>query len=253
VNPESSGFKDHFSRQSADYAKFRPQYPRELFQWIAAQAPDDQLAVDCATGNGQAALGLAEFFRRVIGLDASAKQIESAQPDDRVEYRVAPAETTGLPESYCDVVTVAQALHWFDLDKFYAEAKRILKPDGVLAVWAYNYLRISPEIDAVLHRYHDEIVGPFWPPERKIVGRGYRDLPFPFAEIAAPDLCIETRWTLAHLLGYLSTWSATQRYRAEKGQDPLTLIENDLVALWGNAETERSGVWPLVVRLGHSS
>jgi SAM-dependent methyltransferase len=211
------------------------------------------MAVDCATGNGQAALGLAEFFRQVIGLDASANQIESAQPNDRVQYRVAPAEATDLPENSSDAVTVAQALHWFDLESFYAEAKRILKPGGVLAVWAYNYLRVSPEIDAVLRRYHDEIVGPFWPPERKIVGRGYRDLPFPFEEVAAPDLWIETRWTLKHLLGYLSTWSATQRYRATKNEDPLALVENDLAVLWGNPEAERVGVWPLVVRLGHVS
>ncbi len=253
MNPESLGFKDHFSRQAADYAKFRPQYPRALFEFIATEAPNDDLVVDCATGNGQAALGLAEFFRQVIALDASVKQIESAQPHDRVQYRVAAAEATGLPDDSCDAVTVAQALHWFDLDSFYAEVTRILKRGGVVAVWAYNYLRVSPEIDAVLRRFHDEIVGPFWPPERKLVGHGYRDLPFPFAEIVAPDLWIETKWTIQHLLGYLSTWSATQRYQAEKGQDPLGLIENELVALWGDVEAERLGIWPLVVRLGRTS
>ena len=253
MNPESLGFKDHFSQRAADYAKFRPQYPRALFEFVAAKAPDQDLAVDCATGNGQAALGLSEFFRQVVALDASAKQIASAQPDDRVQYRVATAESTGLPDDSCDAVTVAQALHWFDLDAFYAEAKRILKRGGVLAVWAYNYLRVSPDIDAVLRRFHDEIVGPFWPPERKLVGHGYRDLPFPFEEIAVPELWIETRWTVAHLLGYLHTWSAAQRYQAEKGRDPLALIENELVALWGDPEAERLGVWPLVVRLGRAS
>ena len=253
MNPESLGFKDHFSQRAADYAKFRPQYPRALFEFVAAKAPDQDLAVDCATGNGQAALGLSEFFRQVVALDASAKQIASAQPDDRVQYRVATAESTGLPDDSCDAVTVAQALHWFDLDSFYAEAKRILKRGGVLAVWAYNYLRVSPDIDAVLRRFHDEIVGPFWPPERKLVGHGYRDLPFPFEEIAVPELLIETRWTVAHLLGYLHTWSAAQRYQAEKGRDPLALIENELVALWGDPEAERLGVWPLVVRLGRAS
>lgn len=253
MNSDSLGFKDHFSRQAADYAKFRPQYPRALFAWIAAQAANHELAVDCATGSGQAAVGLTEFFRQVIALDASTKQIQSAQPHPRVEYRVATAEATGLPDNSCDAVTVAQALHWFELELFYAEMNRVLKPGGVLAVWAYNYLRLSPEVDAVLRRYHDEIVGPFWPPERKLVGHGYRDLPFPFEEISAPDFWIETTWTVAHLLGYLRTWSATQRYEAEKGSDPLALIENDLIARWGDPKAERLGVWPLVVRLGRAS
>ena len=152
-------FKDHFSRQATDYAKFRPQYPHALFEFIAAQAPNDELALDCATGNGQAAVALAEFFREVIGVDASAAQIESAQPNDRVEYRVAPAEATGLPSNSCDAMTVAQALHWFDLETFYAEAQRVLKPGGVLAVWAYNYLRVTPEVGAILRHFHDEVVG----------------------------------------------------------------------------------------------
>jgi len=135
-------FKDHFSRQATDYAKFRPEYPRSLFAFVAAAAPDDQLALDCATGNGQAAVALAEFFQKVIALDASADQIANAQPNERVKYRVAPAESTGLPARSVAAITVAQALHWFDLDAFYAEARRVLAPRGVIAVWAYNYLRL---------------------------------------------------------------------------------------------------------------
>lgn len=207
-------FKDHFSRQVADYAKFRPPYPRALFACITDYSPNDEVALDVATGNGQAAIALAEFFEKVIAVDASASQIASAPPNEQVEYRVAPAEATTLPAHSCDTITVAQALHWFELEAFYAEVRRVLKQRGVLAVWAYNELRISPEVDALVRRFHDEIVGPFWPPERKIVGRGYRALPFPFEELETPVFQIEVRWSLehfarlpAHLVGYATVYS----------------------------------------------
>ena len=243
-------FKDHFSRQATDYAKFRPQYPRALFQFIAALAPNDQRALDCATGSGQAAHALAEFFQKVFALDASADQIASARPNDRVEFRVAPAESTGLPAHSCAALTVAQALHWFDRDAFYAEARRVLQPGGILAVWAYNELRIAPDVDALVRHFHDNIVGRYWPAERKIVGRGYRDLPFPFAEMETPEFAIEVRWSGPHLLGYLRTWSATQRYLAAKGHDPVDLVALDLARAWGNTNEERLAVWPLTVRIG---
>jgi ubiquinone/menaquinone biosynthesis C-methylase UbiE len=244
-------FKDHFSKQAADYAKFRPQYPRALFEFIAAEAPNDQLALDVATGNGQAASGLAEFFARVIAIDASEKQIASAQPNDRVEYRVAPAEATELPTESCAALTVAQALHWFDLDRFYAEARRVLLPRGVIAVWSYAELQISPEVDRVVRHFYKNVVGPFWPPERTIVERGYRDLPFPFQEIKTPPFQIESAWSLAHLFGYLRTWSATQRFMAANGNDPVETIARDLAAAWGSSETRRA-VWPLTTRIGRA-
>jgi SAM-dependent methyltransferase len=242
-------FKDHFSQRAGDYAKFRPRYPRELFEFVAAHAPGCDLALDCATGNGQAALALAEFFDRVTAVDASETQIANATHHARVEYRVASAEAARLENDSCDAVTVAQALHWLDLDAFYAEAKRLLKPRGVLAVWAYNYLRISPEIDAPIRRLHDQIVGPFWPAERHIVGRGYRDLPFPFRELETPPFRMQTAWTLDHLLGYLRTWSATQRFVATNGNDPVEIIEPDLQRAWGDV-AERSAIWPLTTRIG---
>ncbi|HEY2802168.1 MAG TPA: class I SAM-dependent methyltransferase [Chthoniobacterales bacterium] len=244
-------FKDHFSRQSTDYAKFRPRYPRELFEFIAAAAPASQRALDCATGNGQAAVALAELFAEVIGIDASAEQIASAQPNERVEYRVAPAEASGLAAQSCDAVTVAQALHWFDLVAFYAEAKRVLKPRAVLAVWTYDELRISLEVDAIVRRFHDQVVGPFWPAERKLVGRGYQELRFPFEEIAAPPFQIEDHWSRDRLLGYLRTWSATQQFLAANGRDPVALIEDDLVHAWGEPK-ERLAAWPLTVRIGRA-
>lgn len=245
-------FKDHFSRQASDYAKFRPSYPRGLFAFIAAQSPAGMPALDCATGNGQAALGLAEFFPKVIALDASADQIANAQPNDRVEYRVAPAEATGLPDGSCAAVTVAQGMHWLDLERFYAEARRVLVPGGVLAFWAYNYLRINPGVEAVLRHYHDEVVGLYWPPERKLVGHGYLDLPFPFEEIAHPEFEIETRWTFDHLTGYLRSWSATQRFAAARGTNPLDLIADDLGKAWGDPAQEYRAVWPLTLRIGRA-
>jgi SAM-dependent methyltransferase len=245
-------FKDHFSRQAMDYARFRPQYPRALFEFIGAHAPNDRMALDCATGNGQAAVALAACFQKVIAIDASASQIENTLPHERVEYRVAPAESTGLLAHSVAAITVAQALHWFDREAFYAEARRLLQPRGVLAVWAYNYLRVSPEIDLLVRHFHDEIVGPFWTPERKLVGRGYRELPFPFVEIETPPLQIESRWSLEHLLGYLRTWSATQGFVAANRRDPVDLIARDLEQAWGNPAEEKLAIWPLTVRLGRA-
>lgn len=245
-------FKDHFSKQASEYAKYRPCYPRELFAFIAANSPNDQLALDCATGNGQAAIELAQFFRKVIAIDASAAQIENASPRERVEYRVAAAEETSLPNESCDAITVAQALHWFDLDRFYLEAQRVLRPGGILAVWTYKELRATPEIQAVVRHYHDEVVGPYWPAERKLVGRVYLQLPFPFAEIQCPVFEAQVRWSFEDLLGYLGTWSATQRYIAATGRDPRELITRELAQVWGDRAEERAVAWPLTVRAGRA-
>jgi len=242
-------FKDHFSRQAADYAKFRPRYPEELFDYLASIAPGRQLAWDCGTGNGQASVGLATVFDRVIATDASEKQISNAQPHKRVEYRVAPAENCDIASGKVDLIMVAQALHWFDLDLFYAEARRVLKPNGVLAVSAYNLLHINPAIDQIVNRYYFEVVGPFWPPERKLVEQ-FADLPFPFHEIDPPEFEMTAQWNLEHLVGYLRSWSATQRFIAANKRDPLEAIADDLRAAWGDPGQMRKVVWPLILRVG---
>src|SRR5205085_4201212 len=175
----TDGFKDHFSRQAAEYAKFRPRYPKELFRWLGSVAPSNQLAWDCATGSGQAAVELAEMFERVIATDASDKQIANAQQHPRVEYRVATAEDSGLESSSVDLIMVAQALHWFDLEKFYSEARRVLKPDGIIAATAYKLPTGAPPVDAVVNRYYSEIVGKYWPAERRRV-ENFEELPFGF-------------------------------------------------------------------------
>src|SRR5436305_157555 len=242
-------FKDHFSKQAADYAKFRPRYPRELFEYLGSVAPSRALAWDCATGNGQAAVELAKVFDRVIATDASEKQIANAGLHERVEYRMASAEESGLESGTIDLIMVAQALHWFDLGSFYAEVRRVLKNNGVFAASAYNLLHVEPAIDEIVNRYYYEVVGPFWPPERKLVEQ-FSDLPFPFQEIDPPEFEMTAQWNLDHLLGYLQTWSSTQRFIAANKRDPLEAIADDLRAAWGDPGQMRKVVWPLILRVG---
>ena len=242
-------FKDHFSRQATDYAKFRPGYPKELFDYLGTIARTRAVAWDCATGNGQAAVQLAEVFDRVIATDASEKQIANAQAHERVEYRVAPAENSGVKSRIIDLIMVAQALHWFHLDRFYAEARRVLKPNGLLAASAYNLLQIEPAIDEIVNRYYYEVVGPFWPPERALVEK-FEELPFPFPEIQTPPFEMTAQWNVEHLVGYLRTWSSTQRFIAARGTDPLEEMADELRTVWGAPNQIRKVTWPLILRIG---
>ena len=192
---------------------------------------------------------MASVFDRVIATDASEKQIANAQSHATIEYRVAPAEDSGIESETIDLIMVAQALHWFDLDRFYREAGRVLKADGVTAASAYNLLHIEKAIDEVVNRYYHKVVGPFWPPERTLVEQ-FADLPFPFREIDAPKFEMTAHWNLDHLLGYLRTWSSTQRFIAVRGVDPLEQITDDLYSAWGKATQKRSITWPLIIRIG---
>jgi ubiquinone/menaquinone biosynthesis C-methylase UbiE len=243
-------FKDHFSKQAADYARFRPRYPREMFKYLGTVARSRTLAWDCATGNGQAALQLTEVFDRIIATDASEKQIANAEPHERVEYRVASGEESGLESGTIDLIMVAQALHWFDLDRFYAEAKRVLKPRSVFAASAYRFLHITPAVDDLVNRrYYNEIVGPFWPAERALI-MNFEEIPFPFPEQETPAFEMKVDWTLDHLLGYLRSWSATQRFIAANRRDPLEEIAAELGAAWGDTKQSRRVIWPLTLRVG---
>jgi SAM-dependent methyltransferase len=243
-------FKDHFSVHSVDYAKHRPSYPRELFQYLASVAPARERAWDCATGNGQAARGLADFFSKVIATDASQSQVDNASAYPGVEYRVSTAEETTIKPASIDLVTVAQALHWLDLDRFYREVQRVLRPKGVLAVWCYNLLEISPEADRSLLTFYMDTIGEYWPPERHIVEDSYRSLCFPFAELKPPPFHMEAIWSLPELLGYVGTWSATQRFIATRGVDPVPALGEELSAFWGSPERKKRVKWPLQVRAG---
>ena len=246
-------FKDYFSAQSAAYAEFRPRYPDALFAWLASIAPAHELAWDCATGNGQAAVGLARHFARVEASDASATQLANAEQHPRVTYRHAPAVAPGLEPRSVDVITVAQALHWLPLDAFFAEAGRVLRPQGVIAVWGYDIVRIAPPIDGVLDRFGEVTLCDYWAPERRMVADHYRSVPFPFAEMPVPEFVMEHEWTRDHLMGYLRTWSAVREFLAREGRDPVLDVEEEIAPLWPHAGESRQARWPLFVRAGRTA
>lgn len=244
----NSDWKDHFSHASDDYRRWRPGYPSDLFAWLAGQSPSVDLAWDCATGNGQAALALASHFHRVVASDASAAQIAEADAHPRVEYHVAPAERPPLDDASVDLLTVAQALHWFDIDRFHAEAGRVLKPGGVIAEWGYQLATVNAAIDRVVHHFSEVTVGPYWPPERAWIDSGYADIPFPFERIVDPGFSMTATWDLDRCLAYFGTWSSVSRYRREKDEDPLPSLREELAPLWGDGE--RLVSWPLKLRVG---
>jgi SAM-dependent methyltransferase len=242
-------FKDHFSRLAAQYAEFRPKYPGALFDLVARIAPARGHAWDCACGSGQATLDLAERFESVVGTDASAQQVAAAKPHPRVTYGVARAEKSGLDAASLDVITVAQALHWFERPAFYAEARRVLKPEGVLAVWTYGIPRLNDvNLDRAMQTFYWETVGNFWPPERRYVEDGYRSIDFPFTEVTAPSLSMRENWTLPQFLGYLRSWSSVGRYVDAHGEDPVVQVEELFAPTWGSRARDVS--WPLSLRLG---
>lgn len=244
------GFQDHFSKQAADYAKYRPTYPDALFDWLAAEAPSRALALDVATGNGQAALALAVAarFERVVATEPSEAQLAAAPAHPGVVYRQEPAERCSLEDASADLVTVAQALHWFDVPAFLAEAARVLRPGGLLAVWCYTRFASEPALDAILGRFYEDVVGPYWPPERRWLESGYAGLALPASLarlVAVPRFAMEARWTLDELLGYLATWSATQRYRDARAEDPLAPLRRELEGAFTAPATPRAFRWPL--------
>jgi SAM-dependent methyltransferase len=243
-------FKDHFSKQADDYARYRPVYPSALFDYLASLAARHELAWDAGTGNGQAAVALAVHFERVSATDPSAAQIQNAVAHDRIVYKVAPAERTELAAGSVDLITVAQALHWFDLGHFYREVHRVLKPAGILAVWCYGLSEIAPGIDEIVHHYYDGIVGPYWPPERHFIEARYQTLSFPFAEQSAPVFAMEAHWDKDEFAGYLGTWSATRRYVQEQQRDPRELIADSLRTAWGPPPSKRTVRWPIYLRVG---
>lgn len=242
--------RDHFSALAERYARYRPGYPQELFAFLAELAPAPSVAWDCATGSGQAAVGLASHFERVIATDGSARQLAAAATHPKVDYQVAEAERSGLASGSVDLVTVAQALHWFDLERFYAEVRRVVRPGGLIAVWSYNLLTISEPVDRLVNRLYDGLLGPYWPPERALVEQGYAAIPFPFELVGAPRFAMDAQWSLDQLTGYLQTWSAARRYREATGQDALALIAPALSEAWGEPAAVRPVSWPLVLRVG---
>ena len=242
---------DHFTAVAKQYVRSRPTYPSELFDWLARACPGRDLAWDVGAGNGQASVALANRFDKVLATDLSEAQIRQAITHERVEYRVAPADRSGLPDASADVVTVAQALHWFDLDAFYAEVRRVLRPGGLIAAWTYGVLHVEGDAveERVSHFYH-HVVGPYWPAERRHVETAYTLLPFPFDAVESPAFAIRLSWTLDDLLGYCRSWSATSRYQSATGSDPVIALETELVSVWGERDRLRLVTWPIAMRAG---
>lgn len=243
-------FKDHFSTKSGDYAAYRPTYPIALVDYLADLCQQTGTALDVGCGTGQLSALLAQRFERVIATDASAQQIENAERHERVEYRVAPAEASGLPDGSVDLITAAQAAHWFDLGAFYREVRRVGKQRAVVALITYGVIEADPEIDGVIRHFYKDVVGSYWPPERRHVEEGYRSFDFPFEEWTAPPLAIEVQWRASDLLGYVETWSAVRGLEKAEGRAPLDRFKQDLLALWNEQQRRRTIRFPLSLRVG---
>lgn len=240
---------DHFGSVASEYADFRPRYPEAMFDWLTALATEHGLAWDCGCGSGQASIELAKRFTRVHATDISANQIRLADRGVGVEYVIASAERSGLPDHCADLITVAQALHWFDLSSFYEEVRRVGKPGALIAAWTYGTIEIDhQDLNSEVQYFYRDVVGPFWPPERHHVETGYRELEFPFTPITTPEFTMTQQWTLPQLLGYFRSWSATARYMTENRTDPTLALEKVLLTTWGDPQQPRKICWPLSIR-----
>ena len=246
-------FQDYFSKHSGLYALARPRYPDELFQYLSSITKSHNTVWDCGTGNGQAALSLAAHFKKVIGTDASEAQIKNSFKHPGIEYRVATAEDSGLENQSVDLVTAATAAHWFDLKKFYPEARRVLKPGGIIAVWTYTETRSEKNLDEIFHRLGREILDDYWPKGRENVWNKYADLFFPFEEIKAPTFQCRATWNLAELINYLNSWSASQHYASTHGFSPVDLVLSELQKAWADPLNKREIRWELGLRVGKTA
>jgi ubiquinone/menaquinone biosynthesis C-methylase UbiE len=234
-------FTDPFARIADRYARHRPEYPEALFEFLAEAAPDRVMAWDCATGNGQAAKALVRYFEKVCATDASAEQLARAEPHPKIDYRLAAAEDSGLPDHSVSLVTVAQAVHWFSLDAFYQEVHRVLKPGGVIAIWGYVVFNTGQaEIDEIINTLNYTTLKPYFDPRVLPLWDNYVDLPFPFERMETPEWSIEVRWSLEDLVGLISSWSGLKNYQAATGTDPLPEIRKRLHQFWGDGERELS-------------
>lgn len=240
--------KDNFSAQASDYARFRPHYPAEMIQYIMSNVTQHHTALDVATGNGQVAVALSPYFKEVYAVDISEKQLSNATQLYNVHYKVASAEDLGFKDSAFDLITVAQAIHWFDFNTFYKEVNRLLNSNGVFVVLGYGLFSAGLEADKVLHHLYREILGSYWDEERKYLDENYRTIPFPFKEITTQKFENRFNWNVEQLLGYLNTWSAVQHYINKNGRNPVDLVKMELQDIWGTGEKEV--VFPLLLRIG---
>ena len=241
--------KDNFSKQSDLYAKFRPGYPPELFEFLFSLVSDNKAAWDCGTGNGQVALQLSKYFDDVYATDISARQIENAVFKENIHYSKVSAEETYFNENMFDLVTVGQAFHWFNFEKFYKEVNRTLKPGGIIALFGYGLLKINKEIDLIITDFYKNITGPYWDAERKYIDKNYTTIPFPFEEIKAPVLRSKYDWELAAVEGFLNTWSAVQHYIKKNNKSPVTDVVDKLKNVWGT-DIKKEVSFNIFMRIG---
>jgi ubiquinone/menaquinone biosynthesis C-methylase UbiE len=241
--------KNYFQQGAEAYNKFRPSYPPELIAYVSSISSKHSIAWDCATGNGQAAVLLADYFSTVIATDASSTQIQKATKTSGVHYQVATAEHSGIQKNSIDLITVAQAFHWFNQASFTTEARRVLKDKGVIAIWTYNLLSVEKPIDALLQHFYTDIVGEYWPKERRLVEEGYKNIHLPFSEIKPPTFNMTAKWDFEQLLGYLATWSASKEYQRVLNRNPMDKIHDKLLEKWGPPEGTRTITWPLSLKV----
>lgn len=242
-------WKDNFSTQADSYARYRPHYPRELYEFLQQLQSYDN-AWDCGTGNGQVAVELAKFCNHVHATDASAAQLAHAPTHPKITYRVAHAEHSGLSDHSVDLITVAQAIHWFDFERFYAEVRRVARPNALIAVWGYGLLKIDPDLDQMIEHFYYQVVGDFWDAERKHLDQEYRSIPFPFKSLDPPQFKMSLQWDLADLLGYFATWSSVQKMLKLHLENPLDKLASQLAQQWGNPTESRAITWDIYLKLG---
>lgn len=239
--------KDNFSGHADDYAKYRPSYPDEVYEFLKKNLSAFDKAWDCATGNGQVAKRLSEFFKHVEATDISSQQMTQAFKRPNINYSVQPAENVSFNNASFDLVIVGQAVHWFRFEKFYSEVKRCLKPDGMIVLMGYQLLSIDSETDKVIRHFYDDVIGSYWDEERRYLDENYRTIPFPFTEMKTPEFQITYSWTIEYFLGYLRTWSAVKHYENANQKDPVQIVENDLRKSFGK---ENQVTFPIIFRAG---
>lgn len=248
-----SQFKDHFSGHSNDYALHRPTYPLELVKWLAEIAPAQKCAVDCGCGNGQLSVLLADVFNKVYAIDPSNTQIANAVSHPHISYYIVSAEQTDLPYTCADLIVAAQAAHWFNLDTYYDEMRRISKPGAVIALVSYNLLTIDQgEIDNLINHFYNDDLASFWPSERRFVEENYRSLPFPFEQIKAPEFQMSASWDFNQITGYIQTWSAWQKACMNDASFGASFLDK-LQQLCGGPLIKHKISWPLTLKVGYCS
>lgn len=242
-------FKDYFSEDSEEYSKFRPKYPTELFSYLSSISSQHQKAWDCATGTGQSAVSLSDYFSTVIATDASKTQIINAEKKQNITYQVVTAENSNIEENSINLITVAQAFHWFNIDAFSKEVNRVLKDKGLIAIWSYNLLSVQEDIDEEIYYLYNSTLNNYWPKERKMVEDGYKSIQLSFGEMEVPEFNMLAQWNLSQLIGYLCTWSATKRCQKITGINPVEEIHGKISEMWGSPEKVLLVKWPLSVRV----